>query len=83
MSETNKNLIAVLLAAVIVFILSPILCYFGGWIFGWLTKVTIGSWFVTTVNSMLGTTITAEMLPTLGGILGVITHSFRLNIGSK
>lgn len=79
MSETNKKFWATIIALIITFFLSPVLCYFGGWIFGWLTKITIGGWFVANVNSVLGTAITVEMLPTLGGILGVITHSFRLD----
>lgn len=78
LSKISKA-IALLVAALIAFIFGPVLCYFGGWIFGWLTKITIGGWFVATVNSVLGTTITAEMLPTLGGILGVVGHFFHGN----
>lgn len=62
--------IATFLTLVILAIISPFLYLAIGWIVGFITKVTVGDWCVTALNTLLRTDYTKEMLPNMGAALG-------------
>lgn len=75
----NSNIGILIFIAFVIVILNPLLCWIGGWIFGWLLKLLIGGTFITNLNQMFNTDFSAENLPVFCGVLSVIGHFFRGN----
>ena len=67
-----------LVGAIVVLILAPALCYFGGWITGHLLSWIIGDTVIYGLNYLFNTNrFTVDMLPTICGTLGVIGSFFK------
>ena len=66
------------LTAIIVVILSPVLCFFGGWICGWLLEFFIGDTVANGLNLLFNTVrFTPESLPIVCGALATVGSFFK------
>lgn len=66
------------LTAIILIILSPVLCFFEGWICGWLLKLFTGDTIANGLNLLLNTTrFTPESLPIVCGVLATVGSFFK------
>ena len=61
---------------IIAFFISPFLHFLGGWIAGWLIKVTIGG-FIINGLAIVGLQIPIESLPLFFGTLAVVASFFK------
>lgn len=78
--EQQKAVTVSFITLVIMAILGPFLCLGVGWIFGFITKIIVGDWCITAINSLLGTTFTKEMLPNIAAALCWLSGVFRIKI---
>ena len=69
--QTNSAIVT-FITLVILVIFSPFFSLAVGWLMGFITKVTIGDWCVTALNTLLRMDYTKEMLPNIGAALGWI-----------
>lgn len=70
---------------IIAFFVTPFITFIGGWISGWLIKITIGQSVVNGL-ALLGLTIPLEKFPLFFGTLATIAcffHTPNINTKSK
>lgn len=70
------DIIGMITVAVLLLFLSPFLSFMGGWISGWLIKITIGPSIVTGL-SLVGLNLPLDKFPLFFGTLSVIACFFR------
>lgn len=76
--KNNLTIFGGCLIAIVLVILSPILCFLGGWICGWLLKFFIGDTVANGLNLLLNTArFTPESLPIVCGALATIGSFFK------
>lgn len=76
--KDNLTIFGGCLTAIILVILSPVLCFFGGWICGWLLKFFIGDIVTNGLNLLLNTTrFIPESLPIVCGALATVGSFFK------
>lgn len=82
--KDNTGCLAAILALVLMWILSPLLSYFCGWLTGVILQWLIGDTVVCGMNYLFNTTrFTVDMLPTICGTLGVIGSFFKSTFTSS
>lgn len=80
----NTTLFATIFAGIVVFIISPVLYYFCGWITGHILSWLIGDIIVNGLNYLFNTTrFTVDALPMVCGTLGVIGSFFKSTTSSS
>ena len=67
--QTNSAIV-IFITSVILVIFNPFFSLAVGWLVGFITKVTVGDWCVTALNTLLRMDYTKEMLPNIGAALG-------------
>lgn len=76
--------LGVLVAFIITIIITPILCFLGGYISGLILKLTVGGFVVNGLNLILNTTrFTADKLPIICGALAVVGSFFKSYLKTK
>lgn len=72
------------LGMLIMLIVSPILCFLGGYISGLILKLTVGGFVVNGLNLILNTTrFTADKLPIICGALAVVGSFFESSLSTN
>ena len=70
--KASLGCLGMLIMLIVVLIVSPILCFLGGYISGLILKLTVGGFVVNGLNLILNTTrFTADKLPIICGALAV------------
>ena len=76
--------LGVLIALIVTIIITPILCFLGGYISGLILKLTVGGFVVNGLNLILNTTrFTADKLPIICGALAVVGSFFKSYLRTK
>lgn len=82
--EKSFGCLSVLVALIITIIITPILCFFGGYISGLILKLTVGRFVVNGLNFILNTTrFTADKLPIICGALAIVGLFFKSSLSTK
>ena len=55
-----------------IFLISPVVSFFIGYFFGWITKIIIGN-FIVSAFAAIGITITTNQIPFITGLIGWIS----------
>ena len=76
--------VMIIIVAVAVYLVSPILCFFGGWIAGAILEWAVGGLLASGLNLLFNTTrFSTDMLPMLCGALAVIGSFFKSSLTTK
>ena len=82
--KASLGCLGMLIMLVVVLIVSPILCFLGGYISGLILKLTVGGFVVNGLNLILNTTrFTADKLPIICGALAVVGSFFKSSLSTK
>ena len=82
--EKFVGCLGVLVALIVTIIITPILCFLGGYISGLILKLTVGGFVVNGLNLILNTTrFTADKLPIICGALAVVGSFFKSSLSTK
>lgn len=83
-SQEISDGIAVLVcivAVIVMIFIAPALCFFCGWLGGWIAKVTIGGHLAAGLNLLFNTDrFSPDMLPLICGTLACFGSYFKSNI---
>lgn len=82
--KDSLGCLGMLIMLIVVLIVSPILCFLGGYISGLILKLTVGGFVVNGLNLMLNTTrFTADKLPIICGALAVVGSFFKSSLSTN
>lgn len=82
--ENFVGCLGVLIMLIVVIIVSPILCFLGGYISGLILNWAVGGLVVNGLNLILNTTrFTADKLPIVCGALAVVGSFFKSSLSSS
>ena len=82
--EKFVGCLGMLVMLIVVIIVSPILCFLGGYVSGLILNWAVGGLVVNGLNLMLNTTrFTADKLPIICGALAVVGSFFKSSLSTK
>lgn len=82
--KASLGCLGMLIMLIVALIVSPILCFLGGYISGLILKLTVGGFVVNGLNLILNTTrFTADKLPIICGALAVVGSFFKSSLSTK
>lgn len=81
--RTKTTLFLAIIAIIIIYFLVPIFGFGIGYLLGLVTKITIGNYFIITVNEIFNTSFTVDIIPKIGGILGWIFGFLSFFVNNK
>lgn len=74
---TEGQIVSAIVIVIMLMILEPMLYLLNGFIAGWITKIVLGKFVVSTLNMMTGMKFTPDQLPYIGAALGWISMFFK------
>ena len=75
--------VVAIILSVVVILVSPILCFCGGWVAGWILEWTFGDTLINGLNLLFNTTrFGTNMLPMMCGTLAVIGSFFKSSLST-
>lgn len=82
--EKFVGCLGMLVILIVTIIVSPILCFLGGYVSGLILNWTVGGFVVNGLNLILNTTrFTADKLPIICGALAVVGSFFKSSLSTK
>ena len=76
-------ILAILFAIPLLYVLIPMLAFFGGWVSGHIVLWILGPNLPTLLAALKLTSLTAETVPLLFGVLAVIGGFFSTNVTNQ
>lgn len=84
MKNDIGSVIAAIIGAAILCIITPIITFGAGWFSGWILMKIVGGAVVTGLNTLFGTTrFMPELIPVVCGVLAVIGSYFKTTVNNS